>query len=510
VNAVLSPNGRYLMIDEYDASVRVYETETWEDVTPDELGAGTRTALVADVSWAANGDALWLLQQGVLTEVLVSTGETVATIATRLPRAVFVAESADGRLVATGGGGAPVQVFDVAAGRLVVELAAPARSFDLVPTYDSAIDEASWVMDGRIVLADEQGATIWNLGTPNAASAVWPGIDRAPWETSTTPSHDVLFGYGDGTVERFDAAGGLQRSFEGVGTPAVPAVMSADGRALAVPAGDRVDIVDVATGARRATGPTGFDRPLALSSDGQHLVVGTALDADDHRHLVAIVDVDTGAVRRAGSLVDGERAAFTSDGLNAVIPIARVQVSAQGTALTGLWVVDTSTGATIGRGPPEPCMTAVAISSDDALAATVGCRGAVSLFDMEALRGPGSSAARIGGDADDGTPGVGVTFGPDDGTVIITRQDGRVEAYATDADFERLWSFDVGDFVGMPSVRDGMVWVGVTSPYVASGGAIAMPLDLDELVAFARSSVTRQLTDEECQEYLDRPTCAVA
>jgi hypothetical protein len=39
-------------------------------------------------------------------------------------------------------------------------------------------------------------------------------------------------------------------------------------------------------------------------------------------------------------------------------------------------------------------------------------------------------------------------------------------------------------------------------------GVIAMPLDLDELVAFARGSLTRELTDGECQEYLDRPSCA--
>jgi hypothetical protein len=109
---------------------------------------------------------------------------------------------------------------------------------------------------------------------------------------------------------------------------------------------------------------------------------------------------------------------------------------------------------------------------------------------------------------------VGVTFGPDDETVIVTRQDGRVEAYAADSQFAPRWSFDVGDHVGIPSVRDGMVWVGATTPYVsadaASGGVIAMPLDPDELVAFARDSLTRELTDEECQEYHDRASCADA
>jgi WD40 repeat protein len=241
------------------------------------------------------------------------------------------------------------------------------------------------------------------------------------------------------------------------------------------------------------------------------LVAGMPRSPDDDRHIVAIVAGASGEVRnRIGSLHDGERGAFTSDGRTVLLPITRVEES----DVSALWVVDAATGRTIGRGPPEGCITDVALASDDQLAATVGCDGTVGLYDVAALSGDEPWAARIGGDADDTTPGVGVTFGPDDETVIVTRQDGRVEAYSADADFVRLWSFDVGDHVGMPSVHDGMVWVGVTTPHVsaevASGGAVAMPLDLDELVAFARSSVTRQLTDEECQEHLDRPTCDAA
>jgi WD40 repeat protein len=270
-----------------------------------------------------------------------------------------------------------------------------------------------------------------------------------------------------------------------------------------------VEIVDVATGAGRATGPAGFDRPLALTNDGQLLVVGTPRNPDDGQSIVAAVDAATGEqLFRIGSLHDGERGAFTSDAEVALIPISPHDAD------PGLWAVDASTGRRIGWGPPERCITAVAVSADDTTAATVGCDGRVSLYDIATLKGPEPWTARIGGAADDRAPGVGVTFGPDDETVIVTRQDGRVEAYSADSEFARLWSFDVGDHVGIPSVRDGMVWVGATTPYVsaeaASGGVIAMPLDLDELVAFARGSLTRELTDGECQEYLDRASCAGA
>ncbi len=110
----------------------------------------------------------------------------------------------------------------------------------------------------------------------------------------------------------------------------------------------------------------------------------------------------------------------------------------------------------------------------------------------------------------DATPGVGITFGPDDEIVIVTRQDGRVEAYRADAEFARLWSFDVGEHVGVPLVQDGMVWVGATyglGTDVDEGGMVAMPLDPDDLVALARSKVTRSLTPAECEEYFSQPTC---
>jgi hypothetical protein len=356
-------------------------------------------------------------------------------------------------------------------------------------------------------LVGHSETVVWDLGTPNALAELWPGTDLAPVVTTRTDAGGLVVGAGDGDAEVFDVDLHLQRSFRGAGTPDVPPIVSGDGVTLARSVGGAVEIVEVATGRVRATGPAGFDRPLALTDDGALLVVGTPRTPDNDLHSVALVDAATGdLLSRVGSQHDGERGAFTSDGEVALIPIEPYN------AEPGLWAVDASTGRRIGWGPPERCITAVAVSADDTIAATVGCDGRVSLYDIATLKGPEPWTARIRGATDDRTPGVGVTFGPEDETVIVTRQDGRVEAYAADADFERLWSFDVGDHVGMPTVRDGMVWVGATTPYVsaeaASGGVIAMPLDLDELVAFARGSVTRELTDEECQGYLNRASCA--
>jgi DNA-binding SARP family transcriptional activator/WD40 repeat protein len=508
-DASLSPDGRRLLIVE-PAVVRLIDVETWSDVTPGDLSAGERR--IDDAAWASGGGALWLLADGLLTRFDVDTGTETMRIESDLRGADFVAESLDGLLVATGGATSPVRVYDTSTGALAVELAKverPTDWFDRTILPDHAV---SWLPDRRLVTVGGDETVVWDLGSPNTAAAVWPAGGTLPVVTSAIPSGDVLFGSTDGAVARFDSEGRLLQTFPGNGaSDDVPAVVSGDGSILARTSQGAVELFDVATGSVRAVGPDGFGRPIALSGDGALVAVATPRGSDDDRNIVEIVNGATGElVGRIGSLHVAERGAFTSDGGTVLVPITPVDQP----GVSGLWAVDVSTGRTIGRGPPERCITVAAVSSDDARAATVGCDGTVSLYDVATLSGAEPWTARVAEESGDGTPLVGVTFGPDDDVVIVTREDGRVEAYSADADLERLWSFDVGDFVGMPSVRDGMVWVGVRTPFVsadvASGGAIAMPLDLDELVAFARSSVTRQLTDEECQEYLDRPTCDVA
>jgi hypothetical protein len=94
--------------------------------------------------------------------------------------------------------------------------------------------------------------------------------------------------------------------------------------------------------------------------------------------------------------------------------------------------------------------------------------------------------------------------------LIVSREDGRVEAYEADASLDRLWSFDVGDHVGVPELHDGLVWVGAAhelGPEGLTGGMVAMPLDVEALANLARAKATRELTTDECEDYLVEATC---
>ena len=102
-------------------------------------------------------------------------------------------------------------------------------------------------------------------------------------------------------------------------------------------------------------------------------------------------------------------------------------------------------------------------------------------------------------------------FAPDGGTVFVSRADGRVDAFRVDdGALVPSWSFDVGDHAGGLFVEGGTLWIGVTRPIELSGdvgGLIGVPLDLDALVAFARTLPTRALSDDECATYAPRLAC---
>ncbi len=511
VEAVASPSGRQLMVVEVGDVLRIYSTETWEDVTTAALQAALLGTEVRDAAFSASGEQIWVLGAGRLRLLDVRTGEEISAFDTNISGASFVEPSDDGQLLAVGSPSEPVHVFDAASGQEVAELHGSIGALTEQRNLFRWGLSVTWISDRRLVVSQPGAIVVWDFGIPNAEVAFWPGRTPPPTVTYFTPSGDLVLGSDRGGVEIFDATGALKQSFAPRGQWAVPALASADGSTVAVPGDNAVEVIDIADRVRvRSIGPDGFSRPLALSHDGRLLVAGTSREPDDARHTVAIIDAETGEQRhRIGSRLDGERAAFTSDDTIAAIPIARV-VNETALPGSGLWLIDTANGSLINRGPPQNCITAVAISSDDASAATVGCDGNVSLFDMELLIGEEPWQARIGGELDDGTAGVGVTFAPGDDIVIVTRADGRIEAFEADARFARLWSFDIGDHVGAPVVRNGRVWAGTTrNPETeASGGVVAMPLDVDQLVLFAQGTVTRELSDDECREFLERPTCS--
>jgi WD40 repeat protein len=492
----VSPSGARVVLVTRQSGINVYDTATWSDVTSDpemaEIGPSTRV----DAAWAGD-QHMWLLTDDRLTLFDLATGSEVRAIDTELTGSIFVSISIDERLLAVGGSGDPVRVFDASSGSVVADLVAADR--DGPPQIAHAVSVA-WGADRRLAVSLGTSTVVWNLAEPQAVASFWPGTDIVPSFTSITPDGERLWSSIDGEVSIFDSAGHLRNSFAADGEPDVPALASPDGTTLALPGPDAVQFVDVATAELRSVAPDGLTRPLALSADGRLAVVGTARDPDDLQHRIAIVDTTSGEQRvNLGGLITGSRSAFTTDGRLAVIPLVHQMHGPE------IRVVEVATGRQLGTARGQRCVESVAISPDDALVASLGCDGDIVLLDLARLTGDEPWTAAVAERLEDHTPLVGATFGPESDILIVTRADGRVEALTADADLSPVWSFDVGDHAGAPHVRDGMLWIGTSyglGADVAEGGMVAMPLDVAELVERARATASRPLTDAEREQLL--------
>jgi hypothetical protein len=166
----------------------------------------------------------------------------------------------------------------------------------------------------------------------------------------------------------------------------------------------------------------------------------------------------------------------------------------------------------------------VAVSGDGRTLAAGACDGRVSLYDWSILTASGEPwESEIGGVTTDDTPVVGVAFGADDDQLIVAREDGRIEVFSTDVrtvaenqigripELGSRWRLDVGSEVGIPEVRGSTVWFGARDPLTITsgggGGAVGIPLDVERVADFARLTVSRGLTEAECQEYLESSSC---
>lgn len=498
-----SPDGTQLLLYDDIQGFRIHDAATLEEITP----AAVRDLTSERATWSSRGDALWALDDGRVRRIDLATGRVVLEFEVDLPASGTVLEDPTGELLAViNDTGTAIVIFDARTGSEVTRLDSTPAS----PPFDRSNGSFAWLPRRQLASADPD-IVVWDLGSPPGGKRL-DGAVGQPTVTEPLPSGHAVVGGEDG-VAVVDERGEVVRSLRSGGSS--PPVVAIDAAVVAHGGDGPVEFSDLVSGDVLATAPEAHVRPLAISPDGAVAIVGAALDPEDRQHFVAIVDARSGRlVRRIGTLIDGYRGSFLEDGRTVLLPITTVPRTDDEGATSSLWLVDTTTGEVLAKSGPtdQACVVDVAVSDDDRLAANVGCDGAVSLFDLEILRGPEPSRAAVGGDVLSDAAGVGVAFGPGGDEVIVTFDDGSVAGFGADALFARLWSLDVGDHVGTPVVRDGHLWVGASSGPTdapsSAGVMLKIPLDRDRLVELARASVGRELTDAECRQYLERTSCS--
>jgi WD40 repeat protein/DNA-binding SARP family transcriptional activator len=491
-NPVFSPDGSRLATAAANYTVNIWDLTTSETIVRLEGHESfvNQTVFSPDGSRVATASA-----DGTARVWDARSGEQLSIVF--VPAALLsVAFSPDGSRIATSGGASSVAVWDAAAGRRLLALAGHGTdvtrltfSPDGARLLTTSLDNTSRVWDisvagGRDWLTVAGPAQRWvGVGFhPDGTRFAVPGdVDGVRIHDAASGAMLLTLGGHEATIEQLAFSpdgrllagagsfttnlaarqtipvwdvdtGELLFQLEGHTASDVSAIaFSPDGRRLATAGGDdgTVRLWDAAGGEELLAITTGLDQVMrvAFSPEGQ-LVAASGVTFDlAWRFEVALFEADTGELVRL--LEAHDHLAF---GLQFAPDSRLVTASWDGTAK--VW--DIATGEVVSTLRHDTAPNEVAVSPDGARIATTAEDGTVRLWD----RDTGRQVLTLYGHGD---VAFSVAFSPDGRLLATSSPDGSVALYL---------------------------------------------LPIDEFVELARSRVTRDLTDDECRQYLHLDACA--
>ena len=520
-----------------EAITRVFEWRSGELLTEVTLLAGLGTDFSADGAHLAVAS-----QDGVLV-LDARSGDEVLELGEDAHNVADVRFSPDGRWLGSAHGDGVVRVWDASTGELRFELA----------DHAGAVNALDWSPDSRrLVTAGDDGfARVYELhrggfrhlvsvsarDTHNgiagvafspdgerimtgdwaiASVKVWDVSEVAGAELTNVLSIPITSGSGsflpdgrtivtvepDGAAALWDVETGRRRlrfsvADDGGGVRLAP---SPDGTLLAAVAGDGARLFDLESGKQVATledPALDYADRVVWSPDSQRLaVLGARYRSDaDYRGVAVILD-------RAGTslahLVEEQETffqsvAFVGDGQR--LAVSR-ELPRPARGAIGVQVWDWREEDVVDEYPALPGE----LAADPTGARVVVARlrtGDADIYDLDTgkvlrtVRGPGvvngvawsADGTQVATAGADGTVRVWEAATGRLGTVLRGHERAVIEAHFS-PDGKRLASLDESGMI--------RVWT----------------LDEDELVELARSRLTRDLHDDECLQYLRRPTCA--
>ncbi len=481
-----SPDGRRLAIATFDSGGVVADARSG-----DVIFALEGQEFVSDVDWSPDGR--WIATSSGDSTVRIwgaRSGRSRFTLFGHKSEVVAADWSSDSKRLVTGSsdGTAKVWEIDAEGTRELVSISAQERGGGLWVAFSP---------DGDRVMTGDQEITavkIWDVS--RSGSAEWanvPADARGLGGVEFTPDGGgVVASNGDGSLTVWDTETG-ERSLT-VGERAAPAAffavdVSSDGK-LAATAGDVAKVWDLATGAEAFDAGSGREvEDVAWSADGSLLATASM------QGLVRIVDRSGREVSMLGQPGFHLFAvAFSPDGR--LVAEARVPPGRPDPKQLRVTIWDWKRREVV-RTIPADGAKAMAFSPDGTRLATAPHFGPVAIWDARS----GRLGVRLTGH----TGSVNdVAFAPDGSGVATASTDGTV----------RLWDPQTGRQELVLRDHDGVVWDVAFSPD-GSKLASASPegivrvwaLELDDLVAIAKRNVTRDLTPEECRQYLHMVGC---
>jgi WD40 repeat protein/transcriptional regulator with XRE-family HTH domain len=396
-----------------------------------------------------------------------------------------IAFSPDGTLVATVADDQKANIWDSATGQVLTTLAGHASAIlNLAFSPDGAhLATASW--DGT--------ARLWDISPAKEALFI-PFADAATstWSEYLSYSPDgtrLLTDYTDGNARIWDAANG--KELLQLAGPALYTAFSADGKLAAAGNAENTVIVwDTQTGKQRIilVGHQGSIFQVAFSPDGTRLASSSADGT------VIIWDLASGQAlfTLPGSVDIIDSVAFSPDGKYLVA--GGGNFGSMSTENGYIW--NAASGEKLLTLSMDGAVTAVNVSPDGKRVVLASFNGAISVLD--ALTGN-----QI------------LTWRGHTGTIyqVAVSPDGKLLATASGDGAARVWDAASGvNLLTLPfdSGGGGSVSFSPDGKRLAVGGRAGISifyLQLQDVIALAKSRVTRSLTLDECQQYLHVESC---
>jgi WD40 repeat protein/transcriptional regulator with XRE-family HTH domain len=469
-----SPVDQRLASAAWDAKLILWDTDAGRQLT-------TISGEYGLIDFSPDGTRLAVLSPGGMSILDAQTGEVLLSGTGHTNLVLGGAFSRDGTKVATVSLDRRVKVWDADTGTLLMTLAG----------HSGGVRAAAFNPDGTRLAtgSDDRTVRVWDLMMSREALAIpiRDGSGRVVFspDGATIASSDVNAAKIWNTT-----TGEVVETLEGHTGFVTNVAFSKDGRLLVTTSEDATAIIwDVTTGrlVHRLTGHVGWVLGPAFSPDGG--IVATT--GDDGK--VILWDVTTGEKIRelSGHTDPALRAAFSPDGsllaTAGVDHVARIWNPATGEQLAlleghtnNVWGVD--------------------FSPDGRLLATSSTDGTVRLWDTQGWQ----HVRTLSGHSN---VVVTVVFSPDGTKLATASRDGSA----------KLWDVQSGEISLTLYGPEGTWLHGVDfSPdgkWLVTGGEDGVrlyALTLDDLVALARSRLTRSLTTEECQKYLHVEACPLA